>query len=145
MDKKKILIVDDDEDLLLGLKIRLEANQYATASANDADSAVHVALKERPDVILLDVGLPEDNGFMVMQKLQKLDSLKSIPVVIVSGRPAHLYKNAALLAGAKGYLEKPIDNAALLTTVETVLKDAESTGGCAASKQLANPGRKGNG
>lgn len=128
MDKKKILIVDDDEDLLLGLKIRLEANQYATASANDADSAVHMALQEKPDLILLDVGLPEDNGFMVLEKLQKLDSIKSIPVVIVTGRPANLYENAALLAGAKGYLQKPIDNAVLLATIERVFKSSESTG-----------------
>ncbi len=127
MNKKKILIVDDDEDFLLGLKIRLEANHYATASAKDADAAVQIALKEKPDLILLDVGLPEDNGFIVMEKLQRLDSIKSIPVVVVTGRPANLYENAALLAGAKGYLQKPIDNAALLETIEKVFRgSAES-------------------
>jgi DNA-binding response OmpR family regulator len=127
MNKKKILIVDDDEDFLLGLKIRLEANHYATASAKDADAAVQTALKEKPDLILLDVGLPEDNGFIVMEKLQRLDSIKSIPVVVVSGRPANLYENPALLAGAKGYLQKPIDNAALLETIEKVFRgSAES-------------------
>jgi two-component system response regulator VicR len=123
MEKKKILIVDDDKDVLLGLKIRLEANQYATASAMDADSAVQMALKENPDLILLDVGLPEDNGFMVMEKLQKLDSIKSVPIVIVTGRPAHLYENAALLGGAKGYLEKPIDPTALLAMIERVFNE----------------------
>ena len=123
MEKKKILIVDDDKDVLLGLKVRLVANQYATASAMDADSAVQMALKEKPDLILLDVGLPEDNGFMVMEKLQKHDSIKSVPIVIVTGRPAHLYENAAFLAGAKGYLEKPIDPTALLATIERVFSE----------------------
>jgi DNA-binding response OmpR family regulator len=122
MNKKKILIVDDDEDLLLGLKIRLEANHYATACAKNADAAVQMALTEKPDLILLDVGLPEDNGFMVMAKLQRLDSIKSIPIVILTGRPANLYEDAALLAGAKGYLQKPIDNAALLATIEKASK-----------------------
>ncbi len=124
MAKKKILIVDDDQDLLMGLRARLEANDYATVSATDAGSAIDTALKEKPDLILLDLGLPEDNGFIVMQRLQKLESLASTPVIVLTGRSPQVYKDPVLLAGAKGYLQKPIDNDKLLSTIRKALADS---------------------
>ncbi len=124
---KKILIVDDDEDLLKGLGVRLRAQNYATVFAADAGSAINRALKEKPDLILLDLGLPEDNGFMVMEKLKQLDSLASIPIIVLTGRSPEVYKDPALIGGAKGYLQKPVDNDELLTAIENALADSPET------------------
>ena len=121
MDKKTILIVEDDEDLAKGLSIRLEANGYATIWAADTSSGIDKALKEIPDLILLDLGLPDDNGFVMIRKMESMKSLSSIPVIVVTGRSPQVYKEPALIAGAKGYLQKPIDNDELLTTIQKAL------------------------
>ena len=121
MNNKTILIVEDDEDLARGLRIRLEANGYATIWAADASSGIDKALKEIPDLILLDLGLPDDNGFVMIRKMESMKSLSSIPVIVVTGRSPQVYKEPALIAGAKGYLQKPIDNDELLTTIQKAL------------------------
>jgi len=100
MGKKKILIVDDDQDLLRALKIRLESQNYTAVFAADVDSTVNRAREEKPAVILLDLGLAEDNGFMVMEKLRQDDFLASIPVLVMTGRSAQVYKDAAWSAKA---------------------------------------------
>ena len=121
MDKKTILIVEDDKDLAKGLSVRLNANGYATACATDASSGIDAALKEHPDLILLDLGLPDDNGFVMIRKMESMKSLSSTPVIVVTGRSPQVYKEPALIAGAKGYLQKPIDNDELLAAIRKVL------------------------
>src|SRR3990167_2651323 len=86
MDKKKILVIDNDQDLALGLKVRLRANNYATVFATDAISAISQAVKENPDLILLDLGLPAGDGFVVMERLDNIESLSSVPVIVMSAR-----------------------------------------------------------
>ena len=66
MSGKKILIIDDDQPLLLGLSARLKANGYGVVSAMDGISAIAVARKEAPDLIILDLGLPAGDGFLVL-------------------------------------------------------------------------------
>ena len=121
MDKKKILIVEDDIDIAKGLSLRLEANGYATASASDAHSAIDAASKEKPDMILLDLGLPDENGFVMMENLQRDPALSSVPVIVLTGRPQEVYKEATELAGAKAYLQKPVENEELLAVIRRVL------------------------
>ena len=71
MDKPKILIVDDDPDLRRGLNLRLRASHFDTAYATDGFSAIAMAQKERPDLIILDIGLPAGDGFVVLDRLQQ--------------------------------------------------------------------------
>src|SRR3989304_10540305 len=101
MDKKKILVIDDDQDLALGLKVRLRANNYATVFATDAISAISQAVKETPDLILLDLGLPAGDGFIVMERLSNFESLASIPIIVLSARDPQANKERALGAGAR--------------------------------------------
>ena len=84
MDKKTILIVDDNADTRLLLSVRLKANHYHTVFAADALQAISVALKEHPDAILLDLGLPGGNGLVVLQRFKANTSLGGIPVIIVT-------------------------------------------------------------
>ena len=121
MEKKKILVVDDDQDLLKALRVRLRANNYATVFAIDAVSAISQAKNETPDLIILDLGLPAGDGFVVMDRLNNVDSLASIPVIVLSARDAQANKERALKAGAKAFFQKPADNDELLATIERTL------------------------
>ena len=118
---KKILIVDDDTDLLLALRIRLRSRGYATSLASDATMAIRKAVQEKPDLILLDIGLPDQNGFLVLDHLKQNTDLASIPVIIVSARPSDVYKGAAVMAGARAYFEKPFNNEELLHAIRNAL------------------------
>ena len=121
MDKKKILVIDDDQDLALGLKVRLRANNYATVFATDAISAISQAVKENPDLILLDLGLPAGDGFVVMERLDNIESLSSVPVIVMSARDPQAHRDRAMGAGAKAYFQKPVDNDELLAAIRNVL------------------------
>jgi two-component system, OmpR family, KDP operon response regulator KdpE len=121
MSSQKILIVDDDKDLLLGLQVRLSSHGYTVLCASDAASAIQMAATKNPDLILLDLGLPDSNGFIVMEVVKQLISARNTPVIVVSARPFDVYKEASLLAGAKAYLQKPFDNEELLNAIQKEL------------------------
>ena len=117
VDKKKILIVDDNADTRLILNARLRA-QYHTVFAADALQAMSVALKERPDAILLDLGLPGGNGLMVLQRLKANSSLSCVPVIIVTAEDPLVAEARTIEAGAAGFLQKPVDQDKLLAAVQ---------------------------
>jgi CheY-like chemotaxis protein len=117
--KKTILAVDDDLDTLVGLSIRLRAAGYKVVIAGDAAHAVHSATTEQPDLILLDLGMPGGNGFIVLDLLKSEPMTADIPVVVVSARDAPGTEEKVLAMGAVAFLRKPPDNAALLQLVGT--------------------------
>ena len=121
MTKTKILIVDDDQDLRRGLNIRLRANGYDTAFAQDAIAAISEARKVHPDLIILDIGLPGGDGFVVMDRLKDIASLACIPVIVLSARDPEGNKQRAMEAGADAYFQKPADNEQLLTAIRKAL------------------------
>jgi DNA-binding response OmpR family regulator len=121
MGNKKILIVDDDPDVRLGMHVRLKANHYDTFFAGDAFSSVVEARKHEPDLIILDLGLPAGDGFLVMERLQKIPSLAVIPIVVVSARDLRANQERAIKAGAKAFLQKPVDDAELLAVIRHAL------------------------
>jgi DNA-binding response OmpR family regulator len=123
MTRKKILIVDDDEDLRRGLGIRLKASGYTVVFAHDAISATGMARKEEPDLILLDIGLPGGDGFMVMERLVPITPA-SIPTIILTGRDPSTNKGRALNAGAKAFFQKPADNEKLLGAIRQALGES---------------------
>ena len=123
MNGKKILIVDDDKDVLLGLNIRLKASGYNVIPASDALSAISKAQRERPDLIILDIGLPGGSGFLVMERLNSLMPVASIPIIVLTARDPHVNRERALKAGAVAFLQKPVDNDELLSTVRKALED----------------------
>jgi two-component system KDP operon response regulator KdpE len=117
MGNKKILIVDDDPEVRLSLRIRLSANHYDVLFASDGVTAIAEARKHMPDLILLDLGLPAGDGYAVLERLGTNDILSPIPVIVVSGRDRHSSRDRALKAGARAFLQKPVDNAELLSLV----------------------------
>ena len=121
MDKKKILIVDDNADTRLILSARLKANHYHTIFAADALQAMSVALKEQPDAILLDLGLPGGNGLVVLQRLKSNTALSAIPVIIVTAEDPSVAETRAIEAGADAFLQKPVDQDKLLAAVQQAM------------------------
>jgi two-component system response regulator MprA len=127
MDNKKILIVDDNPDIRLGMHVRLKANQYETCFAADAFNAVTEARKHRPDLIILDLGLPAGDGFTVMERLKQTPFLAVIPVIVVSARDGLGNQKRAFEAGAKAFLQKPVNDAELLAVVRQALGETAGT------------------
>jgi two-component system KDP operon response regulator KdpE len=127
MGNKKILIVDDDPDVRQGLNVRLKANHYDTFFAGDALSSMTEARKHEPDLIILDLGLPAGDGFAVMERLKSIPALAVIPIIVVSARDVLANKERALKAGAKAYLQKPVDNAELLKVIRRALGEPALT------------------
>jgi two-component system KDP operon response regulator KdpE len=121
MPRPKILLVDDDPDLLRALRLRLRANNYEVATACDGYTAIASAQKERPSLIILDLGLPVGDGFVVLDRLQNSDALSGIPVIVLSARDPQTNEERALKAGAAAFFQKPADNDELLNVIRVSL------------------------
>jgi two-component system, OmpR family, KDP operon response regulator KdpE len=121
MPRPKILLVDDDPDLLRALRLRLRANNYEVTTASDGYAAIAAAQKERPALIILDLGLPVGDGFVVLDRLQNSDALAGIPVIVLSARDPQNNEEKALKAGAAAFFQKPADNDELLNVIRVSL------------------------
>jgi two-component system KDP operon response regulator KdpE len=129
MSNKKILIVDDDHDARLGYHIRLKANHYDTFFAADSLTSVTEARKRQPDLIILDLGLPGGDGYVVMERLKTNAYLAIIPIIVVSARDPAANRERALRAGAKAFFQKPVRNDDLLAAIHWCLgENSESEG-----------------
>jgi CheY-like chemotaxis protein len=127
MSQKKILIVDDDPEVRLSLHVRLKVNNYDVVFAGDGVASIAEARKHMPDLIILDLGLPAGDGFSVLERLKANDSLSMIPVIVVSGRVRIPNRDWALKAGAVAFLQKPVDNARLLSVIRHALGEKGSS------------------
>ncbi len=121
MSKPKILIVEDDADVRLGLHVLLKAHNYESLFAGDAVTAVSEARKHLPDLILLDLGLPVGDGFVVLERFRANAYLAVIPVIVVTARDQHSNKDRALKAGAKAFVQKPWNDSELLALISQLL------------------------
>jgi CheY-like chemotaxis protein len=126
MPEAKILIVDDDQDIRRLLGHRLKTDGYETVFAADAISAVNMARKEEPDLILLDLGLPAGDGYVVMERLKAMPALEGIPIIIVTARDVRVEQDAAALAGADALFQKPFDHERLLGAIRSALGEPQA-------------------
>lgn len=122
MSKTKVLIVEDDDDLRNGLTRRLRATGYDVVHAQDGIGAVSVARQERPDLVLLDLGLPAGDGFTVLARFANLPALAAIPVVVLSGRDPRTTEPALRKCNVAAYLRKPADNHELCDSIARALQ-----------------------
>ena len=119
--QRKILIVEDDADIRGLLSVRLRQRAYDTAVATDGMTALVVARREQPDLIVLDLGLPAGDGFTVMERMRAITSLADVPVVVITARDAATNREKAEAFGAAAFVEKPIDFDELLETIDALL------------------------
>jgi DNA-binding response OmpR family regulator len=121
MSNQKILIVEDDADVRLGYQVLLKANHYETHFAADSMTAVSEARKHQPDLIILDLGLPGGDGFVVLDRFRGIPNLAVIPVIVVSARDLRGNKERALKAGARAFVQKPWNDDELLAIIGQLL------------------------
>jgi DNA-binding response OmpR family regulator len=124
---RKILVVEDDADVRLGYGVLLKANRYDTSFAIDAVSAMSETRKKQPDLIILDLGIPAGDGFVVLDRLKTNAAFRGIPVIVVSARDVNANKERALLAGARAFVQKPWNDAELLTLISHLVEQ-DATG-----------------
>ncbi len=120
--KAKILVVDDEPDVLQLIKSRLELNRYEVVTASNGDEGIERAAAEQPDVILLDVLMPEKNGYATCRELRDRPDTSGIPVIFLTAKGRKEDMVEGTWAGAVGYIVKPYDPKQLLETIEGALK-----------------------
>jgi len=126
--KKKILIVDDERDIVKGLMIRLQGGGYDVTTAFDGAQGVFMAHKEKPDLIILDIRMPAGDGFSVAQRLKRSIHTFTIPVIFLTGSPDKNAEEKAMALGARFFIKKPYDPEELLDAIKRALEEElEST------------------
>lgn len=118
---RKILVIDDDQDLLKALGTRLRAEGFAFVAAGDGVMAVAAARREHPDLIILDLGLPGGDGYQVLGRLKSLTPTSTTPVIVLSAKDPHVHEERSRAAGADSFIQKPADNAVLMSVIRRLL------------------------
>jgi DNA-binding response OmpR family regulator len=124
VDKKKILVVDDEPDIVEGFTTFFEDNGYATISAHNGRDAFALAQSDKPDLITLDITMSEESGMRALRNLQDTEATSSIPIIIVTGVSPDLKQfidRARKLKFPAAFMEKPVDNSELLAKVKELI------------------------
>jgi DNA-binding response OmpR family regulator len=116
-----VLLIEDDLYVYHGIQRTLKAFHYETLYAPDAVASIAQARQHHPDVILLDIGLPAGDGFVVMDRLKQFPDLSIIPIIVMSGRERGANEGRALRAGATAFLQKPVSGDVLVQTISQCL------------------------
>ncbi|MFA6358234.1 MAG: response regulator [Candidatus Omnitrophota bacterium] len=122
MDRKKILVVDDELDLVVMLSMRLEANEYQVSTAFDGQDALDKARTEKPDLIILDLMLPKIDGYKVCRMLKFDEKYKYIPIILFTARTQESDIKLGQEVGADAYLTKPFEPQVLLEKIKELIK-----------------------
>ncbi|MDD5437063.1 MAG: response regulator [Candidatus Omnitrophica bacterium] len=122
MDKKKILLVDDEKDLVSAMVFQLEAAGYDVITAYDGLDGLEKSKKEKVDLIILDLMLPKMDGYKVCGLLKKDNRYSKIPIILFTARAQQSDKDMGKEAGADAYVTKPFDAKALILKIEELIK-----------------------
>ena len=128
MNKKKILIVDDEDDILHFLELVLREKGYDVATASGGHEALTKAQLERPDLVLLDIMMPQMDGWEVLKLLRVDEGTRQIPVAMLSARTEAKDRVQGLQEGAIDYICKPFSLQELLGKIETIFSQVDDRG-----------------
>jgi two-component system alkaline phosphatase synthesis response regulator PhoP len=120
--KEKILIVDDEKDIVKMLSYNLKKEGYRTVDAHDGEDALDLAISEHPDLILLDLMLPGIDGLEVCKQLKKESKTSRIPVIMLTAKTQETDKVVGLELGADDYISKPFSPKELIARIKAVLR-----------------------
>jgi DNA-binding response OmpR family regulator len=123
--QKKILIVDDEPDIILGLDFLLRQNGYAVQSAADGEAALAAAADFRPDLLLLDIMLPGQSGFDVCRTLRQTPEGRALKIVMLTAKGRDIEIARSRAAGADAYIMKPFSTRDLVAQVHALLRATE--------------------
>ncbi len=107
--KKKILLIEDNEQNIYLMKYLLEKNRFLVNVARNGNDGVKKALEKKPDMILLDIQLPDIDGYSIAGELRKYNELNDVPIIAVTSYALAGDREKAIEAGCTGYIEKPIN------------------------------------
>ncbi|MFC1990560.1 response regulator [Chloroflexota bacterium] len=131
--KEKVLIVEDNPQNMRLLEMTLKARDYALLKANDGEEALDTAVRERPDIIIMDMQLPKLSGLEVTQRLRQMAEFNHVPIIALTAYAMKGDKEKFIEAGCDAYLSKPIDTRELPKTIARMLpgreKEAPDVGG----------------
>jgi len=116
---KRVLIVDDNQEVVRATSLRLRAAGYETIAAYDGDQGVDAAVQNRPDAILLDVRMPVKDGLSALSELKRREDTREIPVVMLSASVVD--QQSALDCGARYFVRKPHDGRQLVAALNVVI------------------------
>lgn len=122
--KKKVLLVDDSQTVLLMQKMILTKGPYDLVIARDGAEAIVKAVQERPDVILMDMMMPRVNGIEATRAIRSNETTRHIPIIMVTTRGEEENVEAGYASGCNDYITKPINGVELLTKLQNVLLTA---------------------
>ena len=123
--KRRILVIEDEREISLILRMRLEACGYEVIEAFDGQEGLRQAKSCSPDLILLDLILPKVAGTQILDELKGSEKYKRIPVIIVTGLSQDTYSIKECIEKADGYFLKPFDSIELMATIADFLKDTK--------------------
>lgn len=118
----RVLIVEDEPNIVLSLEILLRRAGYETTSTGDGEEAMELIRRTRPDVVLLDIMLPKRNGYEVCRSVKSEPTLSSIPVIMLTAKGQEVEMLKGLELGASAYITKPFGNAEVLEAVRAALE-----------------------
>ena len=105
----RVLVVEDVEDTRLFMRLELEQEGFIVLEAPDGQAAVEAAIREKPDVILMDLTLPLMDGFDAAKQIRKTDGLNEVPIIAVTAHQETDFRSGAKESGFDAYVTKPID------------------------------------
>jgi len=123
----KILLVEDDTELSLAMSMRLKSYGHQAIPAQDAISAIAMAVKHKPDLAIVDINLPCGDGFTVLERLNASSECASIPSILMTASKKDGLKHKAIQHGASGFLEKPFNSTLLIDAIQSAY-DGDSSG-----------------
>ena len=118
---KKILVVDDEPDILKVVTFRVKKLEYEVVTATNGQEALDLIQKEEPDLILLDIELPVMNGYEVCQRIKTNEKLKHIPIIFLTASSASKIAEKVKEFNADDYLIKPFDSEELLKKIKNFI------------------------
>lgn len=121
MSRKKVLVVDDDPNIVRALTLRLQENGYDVQAAGDAIQAIMKARQMKPDIILLDIMMPAGNGFCVYERLRAFPDCWNTPVIFLTADATEQSRRRAEKLGARFYVTKPYDWNVLSKYIEEIM------------------------
>lgn len=127
MAKGKILVVDDEPEIVRSVGMRLRAAGYQVITAMDGVQATNVALREQPDLIILDIGMPAGDGHVVARRLRESIRTCAVPIIFLTARTAEEDFNQAWHMGAAKYITKPFDPSELMAAIDSLMQFGEKT------------------
>lgn len=119
--KNKLLIIDDEPDILITMKMSLELEGFEVRTSRSGADALKKLGEEKPDILLLDLMLPDKSGFQLANEIKSKEEYKDIPIIVLSGMTDEASKHIAAKGGVVEFIEKPVDMPKLLFHIRDIL------------------------